>query len=602
MTRLRARKREDGGYVALLTALMMVILIGMAAFSVDVGNWYVTGRQAQNAADAAALAGVPSLPGEPDQAFATAQTYSAANDFKNGTDTVVVDPEVDSSPTRLRVTVSKTVDNIFGGLFGIPKTTITRTAVADFAGPVPLGSPCNEYGNDPGENADSVVTAPPPISTTSPPPPTSTTSPAAPSSTTGPTPTPTPTPTSAPAPTSSHKSANCEDAGEFWANVGSPQAPKGNGDAYQNGRCDGSDGCDGSTNVDYDPNGYFYTVDVKRAVNNLVIEAFDPALIDVGDYCEKNLAGASALSPGQTAVADPATRYVGGSSSKYCTGDIAFTHAGAGFDNQVRTSFTVRDPSENPWDPLSYPVRTTDCPGTRTYPGYSGNLSQALQTGTSAYDAPSPDGDGPGYVASVFRQWVPLCTIPYAQPGKYLIQIKTNGVGADDASGHNRFALRAYSSSEGSAEDDISVSGYNKMAMYANFPGATATFFLARVPSGSKGQTLNIKLFDIGDGAQNGTIEVLPPAGSGVGNFTDCVASGQVSGQLGDCRLTGVGPPFNKKWQQISVPIPDSYTCDDEDMTKCWVKLKFTYGSGSAPNDTTSWGASIEGDPVRLVE
>jgi hypothetical protein len=32
------------------------------------------------------------------------------------------------------------------------------------------------------------------------------------------------------------------------------------------------------------------------------------------------------------------------------------------------------------------------------------------------------------------------------------------------------------------------------------------------------------------------------------------------------------------------------------------VRLEFYYGSGSSPADTTSWSASVEGDPVRLVE
>ena len=74
--------------------------------------------------------------------------------------------------------------NQFGWLMGMPETTITRTAVADYAGPVPMGSPCNAYGDDPDPG--------------------------------------------------DHRSSNCDGTGQFWANVGSPQAPKGNGDAYQN--------------------------------------------------------------------------------------------------------------------------------------------------------------------------------------------------------------------------------------------------------------------------------------------------------------------------------------------------------------------------------
>jgi hypothetical protein len=66
--------------------------------------------------------------------------------------------------------------------------------------------------------------------------------------------------------------------------------------------------------------------------------------------------------------------------------------------------------------------------------------------------------------------------------------------------------------------------------------------------------------------------------------------------------LTVSNTTHNGKWQSVSVPIPSTYSCADADPTKCWVRLQYVYGSGSAPNDVTSWKASIEGDPVRLIE
>jgi hypothetical protein len=51
----------------------------------------------------------------------------------------------------------------------------------------------------------------------------------------------------------------------------------------------------------------------------------------------------------------------------------------------------------------------------------------------------------------------------------------------------------------------------------------------------------------------------------------------------------------------ISVPVPAAFTCEDLDPQKCWVRLRYTYGAGNQPSDTTSWQASLEGDPVRLV-
>ena len=49
--------RDDRGVVAVFTVLMLPVLIGALALAVDIGFWYVTNRSAQNAADAAAIAG-----------------------------------------------------------------------------------------------------------------------------------------------------------------------------------------------------------------------------------------------------------------------------------------------------------------------------------------------------------------------------------------------------------------------------------------------------------------------------------------------------------------------------------------------------------------
>lgn len=50
------RMRGDGGAVAVLVALLMVVLVGMAAFVIDTGALYQERRELQNGADAGALA------------------------------------------------------------------------------------------------------------------------------------------------------------------------------------------------------------------------------------------------------------------------------------------------------------------------------------------------------------------------------------------------------------------------------------------------------------------------------------------------------------------------------------------------------------------
>jgi len=248
---------------------------------------------------------------------------------------------------------------------------------------------------------------------------------------------------------------------------------------------------------------------------------------------------------------------------------------------------------------MSYPVKT-GCAGAKTYPGFSGDLSKTLDQTRPEYKVSTP-GFGQGYVASVFRRWVPLCSIGFAKAGTYMVQVKSNGVGADAASGHNRFSLRAFSTTDTSAKDSIAISGFNKMAMYANLPGATTTFYLARVGTGGAGHVLNVRLYDVGDSSEAGQIRVVAPDDSGV-TFTNCIGSGPVSGTLPTCEITAQNSTHNGRWQQIAVPIPSTYSCADRDPQKCWIKLRYSYGSGNQPSDTTSWVASLEGDPVRLVE
>ena len=51
--------------------------------------------------------------------------------------------------------------------------------------------------------------------------------------------------------------------------------------------------------------------------------------------------------------------------------------------------------------------------------------------------------------------------------------------------------------------------------------------------------------------------------------------------------------------QRIDVTIPTDYGCVDDDPTDCWYRVAIDYGADT--RDTTTWSASIEGDPVRLV-
>jgi Flp pilus assembly protein TadG len=74
----RSRLAEDQGAVAVIVALMMTVLLGFVAISVDVGSLYSERRQLQNGADAAALA-LACHRGTPTAMTTTATGYLTAN-------------------------------------------------------------------------------------------------------------------------------------------------------------------------------------------------------------------------------------------------------------------------------------------------------------------------------------------------------------------------------------------------------------------------------------------------------------------------------------------------------------------------------------------
>jgi Flp pilus assembly protein TadG len=71
--------KSERGQTILLTVVFLVVLMGCAALTLDVGMWYREQRQAQATADAAALAGAQALPTSPANAVKWAQDYADAN-------------------------------------------------------------------------------------------------------------------------------------------------------------------------------------------------------------------------------------------------------------------------------------------------------------------------------------------------------------------------------------------------------------------------------------------------------------------------------------------------------------------------------------------
>lgn len=657
MTRRRARhvaaRADQSGFALIYLALTLTVLMAMAGFSLDVGNWYYVAQREQKSADAAALAGVVYLPQRvaPGSAsYDMAKTIGADNGFSPGQ---VAVSGVNGNPTQLAVSVTETVNNPFAGVVGYHSQTLTRRAIAEYESPVAIGSPSSIFGTEstfggPGDPSWNNQTFNP----------------------------------------------------NLWANVMGPSTDKANGDSVQANVCGSGvqDECTpAGTQLDYNPDGYFYRVNVDAGQRPpgalLAVEVFDPATVQVGDHCADNVgleyaAGKSSPGPASnpytttSGANDAATRYAWGDNSnsgdsrngdptgRYCTGD---NPNGA---TPPSTTYVVRQ-DLNPFTPAANPVVTTDgCAGEQfgAWPeSYSPvdprnnkyGLYDHLNAASPGYD---PD------LAKVFRQWVPVCVFdPTTAPAKdYFLQIRTNVPSTNDqpgvmqkpaqtpypnTGGSNRFAIRTgWVSPNGAgvqwspfapnlqpthspndpyvggytvkdkpafvSASGLSISGQTFMGLYANAAsGVVPNFYMARILPGAQGQVLEVRLWDIGDcspsPACHPTLTFNEPASFNGGAIPICtIKAHDGSPALGtgapqvtvlnnrSCSYTvgSASEDPNGTWYTIDIAVPSGYSCNASQASDCWFTMKYQVNAGGALNDTTTWGARLLGNPVRLVK
>ena len=125
---MSVRKSESGQAIVLMT-LALVVIMGMAAFVIDVGNWYHTKRRLQGTADAAALAGAQRLPNSPSGAQTMALSYANQNGGDVAGANIIVTSTVLPNDT-ISVRARKTDPGIFSGILGIASADIDARAKA----------------------------------------------------------------------------------------------------------------------------------------------------------------------------------------------------------------------------------------------------------------------------------------------------------------------------------------------------------------------------------------------------------------------------------------------------------------------------------------
>ncbi len=133
MGALLQRVRRDEGATALTVAIVLTVLVGVAAFAVDMGYLYAIRRQLQTAADAAALAGCRTLADEGTEAEirAVVDEYAALNAVAPGDDLQVVDTRVTAD--AVQVTVAKDTGLFFARVLGRDAAHVEARAKARIA-------------------------------------------------------------------------------------------------------------------------------------------------------------------------------------------------------------------------------------------------------------------------------------------------------------------------------------------------------------------------------------------------------------------------------------------------------------------------------------
>ncbi|HET9730567.1 MAG TPA: pilus assembly protein TadG-related protein [Acidimicrobiia bacterium] len=581
-TRPARRSRRERGFVVLWMAMVLLLLIGVAAFAVDLVHAYVVGQEAQNAADAAALGGVTALQNDltGTAAINRAADLADKNGFASG---------VTATPTganQLTVEVKQDVDTWFAKIFGIDTLSVDRTAVAEYDPPVAMGSPANNIGDVPaGSCTDAGFLAGPPVPCVS-----------------------------------AHFAANANQ--NLFAQVVGPDAPSSQGNPYTTRNCSSfypTDGCTGpgaGNNTLYDGAEYFF-ISNDMPGGDITPYVYDGAYVNTGfGFCDTTTNGIT--------NADPA-RYA--KNSPYCAADLV-TGGLAGIIPPVGTQFELLGP-DGDLDPTNNPVlcSTGIIPGEE--PPNGTPITNPITLANFEKWQPICPAGSPTIHGATADKFHP-----------YEIRVTTSATGE----GTNNFSLMALHDPGTPPTNGLAVYTSERLPLFASKNGATgpAAFYVARVLPSSRPRTLNLDLFDLGDsigGGGTGSLQVFavpdynagtevplagctftqpvgsPPDGSNYdlappwGSAADIVSAptcGQVSSEI-QYDATAPGAMGSHYWQgqwvTISIPIPakPAYSCTTNLFENCWIKLRITPNRGQQLGDATTWNAHMAGGPVRLV-
>ena len=520
--------REDRGQTLVIVALMLTLLFGFVGLVADVAWYELNLIRVQRAADAAALAGVVFLPSNLSGAVTAAKNEASKNGFMDGSAGVTISVAPDAVNDRiLGVTVRAPVRTFFAQLFGVTAFSARRNGRAEFILPVPMGSPQDYLGIYKLFKSDGSVKDV----------------------------------REAPDASNGPKLASQG----FWASVITRGGQHSNGDAY-------SPAYDGGTNpnLQYDANGYSYTIEVPAGSSTGEVWLFDATFCAVGNGPSGSHLGTGDhwIGPGGTPVTTTFRLWDTQGTPYTAADDVLITDTGSRFagENQVDKGSDYRGN------------------GSYSDTGYNGSASADCQN--------DPD----------HNDWYRLAN--GLIPGTYRLQVTTSAAGNASTNAENMFGIEVKANAPGAR-----VYGTTKMCLYNNLDNATSLFYLAQIPAVHAGKTLEIKLFDPGDVGGTAYLRVKKPTPTGyvdaTFNFTAAGGAGSQSGSNVTVLQTASSGSslYQNSWVTIQIPLPATYgvgglTPPGETEPAWW---KIEYQITQAGNDTTTWEVSIRGNPVHLI-
>lgn len=541
-----------------LAAVALVPLVGVAAISVDLALWQARGAELQRAADAAALAAVPAV-GSTAESLERARAAAAANGIRHGMEGMSVTVE-SLGAARVRVTVR---DAAAPRVLSVPFLggfALQRTAVGEWVEPVSLGSPRNYLGTGPlAGNPDPFRGLP---------------------------------------------GLGAGSAEGYWLAINGPCASREQGDVLT-AVSEGNFVSPNPPSGDHPWRGCTSAADAA-------VQMRDPG--ELGEHV--------------VGIRVPED-YVGGAftvqlfDAAHCA--TSPMDDDAEFDPFV-TTFTLLDAGASPGD-----VEQDSVLATRHF----------LTGGRCGEESPTLRGFGCGS-GSWAQRWCNLAGVAVPAPGAvYQLVISAEPVASAARHGFNGYGVRIMGGLpaatgtfvpcstdplDAAVSTDptgcVAVEGRQWLSVTTIGGGDAASFALAGVGAEHAGSTMEVLLFDIGEGSDS--LQLVDPSGAAVGfDWEVVMAPGDVpptggtagvvapGGALdvggGSCRDAHPqrgpgrlsGSKYNDRLLRLTVTLPDDPQARWGD--RHWWRVRYRACSTRVPSDRTSWAVWVDGQPVRLI-